>query len=187
VDEKLLAEARQAQERLTQAEQAAETARAEFRGAVHHLVVRGSRSEHVAAALGLSHEQLDELVQAAGGSGREDWVGAPGINLACSFCGQSQHEVRKLIAGPGCYICDACVGLTEGVVRSGSAAATRLGPVHAVPEQDGLAQCSFCGKHRCLVAGLAAGPAETGGAWAPAAICTECLCLCNEIIADELA
>jgi ClpX C4-type zinc finger len=187
VDEKLLAEARRAQERLAQAEQAAETARAEFRGAVHHLVVRGSRSEQVATALGLSHEQLDELVQAAGGSGREDWAGGPGINLACSFCGQSQREVRKLIAGPDCYICDACVGLTEGVVRSGSAAATRLGPVQAVPEQDELAQCSFCGKHRCLVTGLAAGPAGTGGASGPAAICIECLSLCNEIIADELA
>jgi ClpX C4-type zinc finger len=188
VDEKLLAEARQAQERLTQAQRAAETARAEFRGAVHHLVARGSRSEHVAAALGLSHEQLDELVQAAAdGSGREDWAGDPGIYLACSFCGQSQREVRKLIAGPGCYICDACVALTEGVVRSGRAAATRLGPVQAVPEQDELAQCSFCGKHRCLVTGLAAGPAGPGGASGPAAICIECLSLCNEIIAEELA
>ena len=188
MDDKLLAEARQAQERLIQAEQAAEAARAEFRRAVHRLVVRGSRSEGVAATLGLSDQQLNEMVQAAGGSGREDWEGIPGIDLVCSFCGRSQHEVRKLIAGPGCYICEACVGLTEGVVRYGSPADTRLGPVHAVPEQDDLAQCSFCGKHRCLVPGLAARPAETGGAWSPAAaICTECLSLCNEIIAEELA
>jgi ClpX C4-type zinc finger len=117
----------------------------------------------------------------------EDGAGTPGIDLACSFCGRSQHEVRKLIAGPGGCICEACVGLTEGVVRAGRAADTRLGPVRAVPEQDGLARCSFCGKHRCLVAGLAARPAETGGASGPAAICTECLSLCNEIIADERA
>jgi hypothetical protein len=63
VDEKLLAGLRQARERLIHAEQAAEAARAEFRGAVHRLVVHGSRSGDLAAALGLSHQQLDELVQ----------------------------------------------------------------------------------------------------------------------------
>lgn len=187
VDEKLLAGLRQARERLIHAEQAAEAARAEFRGAVHRLVVHGSRSGDVAAALGLSHQQLDELVQGAGGSGREDRASTPGNDLACSFCGRSQHEVRKLIAGPGCYICEACVGLTEGVASAGSPARTRLGPVHAVPERDERAQCSFCGKHRCLVAGLAAQPAETSLASGPAGICTECLSLCNEIIAEELA
>jgi len=187
VDEKLLAGARQARERLIHGEQAAEAARAEFRGAVHRLVMHGSRSEDVAAALGLSHQQLDEVVQAAGGSGREDRAGTRGIDLACSFCGRSQHEVRKLIAGPGCYICEACVGLAEGVASGGSPAHTRLGPVHAVPEQDERARCSFCGKHRCLVTGLATRPADTGlGAGHPA-ICTECLSLCNEILAEELA
>lgn len=29
--------------------------------------------------------------------------------LRCSFCGKSQNEVRKLIAGPGVYICDQCI------------------------------------------------------------------------------
>ena len=31
--------------------------------------------------------------------------------LYCSFCGKSQHEVRKLIAGPSVFICDECVEL----------------------------------------------------------------------------
>ena len=31
------------------------------------------------------------------------------VNLSCSFCGKSQREVRKLIAGPTVYICDECV------------------------------------------------------------------------------
>jgi len=31
--------------------------------------------------------------------------------LYCSFCGKSQHEVRKLIAGPSVYVCDECVEL----------------------------------------------------------------------------
>ncbi|MEE4640087.1 MAG: ClpX C4-type zinc finger protein, partial [Wenzhouxiangella sp.] len=32
-------------------------------------------------------------------------------HLKCSFCGKSQEQVRKLIAGPGVYICDECVEL----------------------------------------------------------------------------
>ena len=31
--------------------------------------------------------------------------------LCCSFCGKSQKEVKKLIAGPTVYICDECIGL----------------------------------------------------------------------------
>ncbi len=37
--------------------------------------------------------------------------------LYCSFCGKSQHEVRKLIAGPDVYICDECVGLCDDIIR----------------------------------------------------------------------
>ncbi len=37
--------------------------------------------------------------------------------LFCSFCGKSQHDVKKLIAGPSVYICDACVHLCTEVVR----------------------------------------------------------------------
>jgi ClpX C4-type zinc finger/Glyoxalase superfamily protein len=36
--------------------------------------------------------------------------------LYCSFCGKSQHEVRKLIAGPAVYICDECVDLCVDIV-----------------------------------------------------------------------
>ena len=37
--------------------------------------------------------------------------------LYCSFCGKSQHEVRKLIAGPTVFICDECVELCMGIIR----------------------------------------------------------------------
>lgn len=37
--------------------------------------------------------------------------------LYCSFCGKSQHEVRKLIAGPDVFICDECVGLCDDIIR----------------------------------------------------------------------
>ena len=45
-------------------------------------------------------------------NGKED-----GKLLYCSFCGKSQHEVRKLIAGPSVYVCDECVELCNDIIR----------------------------------------------------------------------
>jgi len=45
------------------------------------------------------------------GSGSEDKV------LYCSFCGKSQHEVKKLIAGPSVFVCDECVELCNDIIR----------------------------------------------------------------------
>ncbi|MFO0500161.1 MAG: ClpX C4-type zinc finger protein, partial [Pseudomonadota bacterium] len=42
---------------------------------------------------------------------------AAGGTLYCSFCGKSQHEVRKLIAGPTVFICDECVRLCMDIIR----------------------------------------------------------------------
>ena len=50
----------------------------------------------------------------AGKSGGKD---DNGKLLYCSFCGKSQHEVRKLIAGPSVFICDECVDLCNDIIR----------------------------------------------------------------------
>src|SRR5262249_40688391 len=42
---------------------------------------------------------------------------APRKTLYCSFCGKSQHDVRKLIAGPSVYICDECVELCLDIIQ----------------------------------------------------------------------
>ena len=44
-------------------------------------------------------------------------TGENGKLLYCSFCGKSQHEVRKLIAGPSVFICDECVELCNDIIR----------------------------------------------------------------------
>ena len=43
--------------------------------------------------------------------------------LYCSFCGKSQHEVKKLIAGPSVFICDECIDLCNDIVRDEAASA----------------------------------------------------------------
>jgi ATP-dependent Clp protease ATP-binding subunit ClpX len=49
-------------------------------------------------------------------SGNENGNGGNGKVLHCSFCGKSQHEVRKLIAGPSVYVCDECVALCTEII-----------------------------------------------------------------------
>lgn len=43
-------------------------------------------------------------------------MGSKSHNLICSFCGKTQDEVRKLVAGPGVYICDECVDLCNDIL-----------------------------------------------------------------------
>ncbi len=42
--------------------------------------------------------------------------GDKGTSLVCSFCGKSQHEVRKLVAGPTVFICDECIELCNDII-----------------------------------------------------------------------
>ena len=44
-------------------------------------------------------------------------LGESGDLLKCSFCGKSQKQVRKLIAGPGVYICDECIELCNEIIE----------------------------------------------------------------------
>ncbi len=44
--------------------------------------------------------------------------------LYCSFCGKSQHEVRKLIAGPSVFVCDECIELCNDIIREESQTGT---------------------------------------------------------------
>ncbi|MFQ6593656.1 MULTISPECIES: ATP-dependent Clp protease ATP-binding subunit ClpX [Pseudomonas] len=53
--------------------------------------------------------------------------------LYCSFCGKSQHEVRKLIAGPSVFICDECVDLCNDIIREEVQEAQAENSAHKLP------------------------------------------------------
>ncbi|MDR0281700.1 MAG: ATP-dependent Clp protease ATP-binding subunit ClpX [Paucimonas sp.] len=53
--------------------------------------------------------------------------------LYCSFCGKSQHEVRKLIAGPSVFICDECVDLCNDIIREEVQEAQAESSAHKLP------------------------------------------------------
>src|SRR5574343_1345197 len=68
-----------------------------------------------------------------------DKKGAPSEKtLYCSFCGKSQHEVKKLIAGPSVFICDECIDLCNDIIRDelpGNALTAESGDALPTPSQ----------------------------------------------------
>jgi ATP-dependent protease Clp ATPase subunit len=100
--------------------------------------------------------------------------------LSCSFCGKSQKQVRKLIAGADAYICDGCVSSAHAVIAEpGRTATTPIATIALVNDEPGAAQCGFCGKRRDQVAAMASAGDRR--------ICDECLGLCDEILSEELS
>jgi ATP-dependent Clp protease ATP-binding subunit ClpX len=57
-------------------------------------------------------------------------------HLKCSFCGKSQEQVRKLIAGPGVYICDECVDLCNEILDEELFDSTAVPPAAVAPKQE---------------------------------------------------
>ena len=188
MDEQLIAEAKQAGERLIEAEHAADVARAEFHRSVRRLHLSGTSLRELAGALGLSHQRVHQIVEAAGGARRWRVRRQQATGLACSFCGRAQRQTRALVTGPGVYICDRCIALAHRVLAPGGAQQTSSGPLQTVPEDAAGRRCSFCGKHRRQVSGLAATTGNPAGAISgTAAICAQCLTLCQDIRAERLA
>jgi ATP-dependent protease Clp ATPase subunit len=95
--------------------------------------------------------------------------------VRCSFCNVSQADTKKLIAGPGVYICEGCVAAAGDVVATATPA---KGPRQVVlrPAITEDHECSFCGKPPTQVEQLAKG--------GRARICDECVQLCCDIVEE---
>ena len=83
--------------------------------------------------------------------------------LYCSFCGKSQDEVTKLIAGPSVFVCNECVEMCNEIIR----------------EEGGPLYCSFCKKSKHEVRFLISGPEASY-------ICEGCTEICNVIIRKKI-
>ncbi len=60
--------------------------------------------------------------------------------LYCSFCGKSQHEVRKLIAGPSVFICDECIELCNDIIREDTQLTDTKNPKSELPSPQEIAE-----------------------------------------------
>ncbi len=168
LDELLFAQALEAQAAQAHALAQAELARVRFQDSLRELHRSGASMREMAKAFGLSHQRVHQLVGCA--------------NAGCSFCGTPRARAKSLVAGPGVWICDGCVDLATGVVAGEASALRRWATLEAPPARRSAKwrsreQCSFCGKKPDQVAGLAEGGTRR--------ICTECLALCRQIVADE--
>jgi hypothetical protein len=148
IDKDLLAAARTAGERFEAAEREADMARGDYHHAVRRLHLAGASLRDVGEALGISHQRVQQIVQAAGGTWWSFiWRGRKvKPDMICSFCGLPSSRVAKLIAGPNVYICDACVAAGETVLRSNTSKESAGGArVEPVPFSSKV-RCSFCRK-----------------------------------------
>jgi hypothetical protein len=175
LDSGLLGQARAAETRVIATDHDAENARAEFNQAIRRLQLAGGSLREIAAEFGLSHQRIHQIVAATGGS--RSWRGGAacfGDLLSCSFCGQQQNKVKRLIAGPDACICERCVGRVHRVLAAvGKTASTPIAVIRQVSAEVRDGQCSFCDKGRDQVEAMAAA--------GDARICNECLSLCDEI------
>jgi ATP-dependent Clp protease ATP-binding subunit ClpX len=65
--------------------------------------------------------------------------------LYCSFCGKSQHEVKKLIAGPSVFICDECIDLCNDIIRDEASAVETVTPKSDLPTPQEI--CDLLGQY----------------------------------------
>src|SRR5258708_24732010 len=158
LDSSLLSQARAAEARVIDAEHHAEVARAEFHRVIRRLQLAGGSLREIAEELGLSHQRVHQIVEATGGS--RSWRGGragSGELLSCSFCGQHQKQVKKLLAGPEVYISDRCIDRVHMVLATtGKTASTPVAMIRQVSDEHRDSWWRFCGKRRHQVQPLAA-------------------------------
>jgi len=173
IDPALLEKARAAEARLADAERDTLLARADYHTAVRRLHLGGAPLREIAAALELSHQRVQQIVNAAGGSWWQIWRrrGTAG-DAVCSWCGRPPAEVDKLIAGPKIYICDACIARAEQAMSGGRDRGGTLTRVTA------RARCGFCRRAAGAARPIIAGPQN---------VCADCLRVCRDILNSRAA
>jgi ClpX C4-type zinc finger protein len=160
-DASLLDKARAAGTALAEAERQALLARAEYHTAVRRLHLAGGSLRDIAEALSLSHQRVQQIVNAAGGSWWQVWRGRRGTRDAvCTWCHRAPSEVAKLIAGPKVFICDDCIVAAE---RQLAAAARHRSS----------RRCGFCSRRANTTRAIVEGTTS---------ICRDCLRACREIL-----
>ncbi|HEY7188718.1 MAG TPA: ClpX C4-type zinc finger protein [Vicinamibacterales bacterium] len=164
-DTALLEKARAAGTALAEAERQVLTSRAEYHTAIRRLHQAGGSLREIAEGLSLSHQRVQQIVNAAGGSWWQLWRGRRGKRDAvCTWCDRPPSEVSKLIAGPNVFICDDCIAAAERKLKAP--------PRRDVTEKVSH-RCGFCARRATRDRSLALGATS---------ICSDCLRACREIL-----
>jgi ClpX C4-type zinc finger protein len=173
LDPHLVERARAAAGLLADAERAARLSRTDYHTAVRRLHLAGGSFREIAQALSLSHQRVQQIVDASGGSWwRRVWRSRKiGPDAACTWCGRPADDVEKLIAGPNVYICDVCIHAAEATAAGDTSAP---GPFSQPEKKNLTGRCAFCGKRASQDRSLISA--------APGHVCSECLRTCRDIL-----
>lgn len=172
----LLEKAKATGAELAESERRALLARGEYHTAIRRLHLAGGSLREIAKALSLSHQRVQQIVAASGGSWwRRAWrTRHVGRAAMCTWCGRPASEVSKLVAGPNVFICDACVELASAALDDAWGTGTLRRATDGAKER-----CSFCNKRSHRERALAIGPAAN--------ICSECLRICRDFMDGRAA
>jgi hypothetical protein len=186
LDQDLLAEATRARDRLIEFQHERELAQVNYQHAIRRLHTTGSSLREIADALGLSYQRVHQLVDVSTGKGA---LKQRELGVACAFCGLERAEVRSVVAGPGLFICDRCVGLAAEVLADGRSRSEERRSLVLVASDQRRARCGFCGKRRGQAPGMVEAPNRPAVGKlrrrdAGVRICGECVELCLEIFAE---
>ena len=153
-----------AQAEVTRLEPQFNAAKVRLGNGIRRLYQAGVSVSSIAQAMGMSEEAVELVVGAVSASEYKSVI-------ACNFCNSA---TRRLIAGPGVYICSGCVEIAQEV-GSGRQQDPKVALKERVVDDS---KCSFCGKRPGQVRYVVTAESTL--------ICDECLDLCAEIIAEGL-
>ena len=174
-DRNLLDKAKAAGAALAEAERQVLVSRGEYYSAIRRLHLGGAPLREIAQALSVSHQRVQQIVSAAGGSWWLLWrTRNRQLGAVCSWCDRPPSEVSKLIAGPSVFICDRCIAAGERALGGKALAGDSLRCAGARERQ----RCSFCSSRPDQERTLLIGPAN---------VCSECLRTCREILDGRAA
>jgi hypothetical protein len=164
LDPELVAQAKDAAAKLSEAERQALVSRGDYHVAIRRMHLAGGSLREIAQTMGVSHQRVQQIVRGAGGSWwtrvwRSRRIGPEAV---CTWCGRPPGDVDKLVAGPHVYICDRCLAAAEHATSPFTNA-----QIH------GTAKCSFCRKRPRPDRPVVTAPAGN--------VCLDCLRMCRDI------
>jgi hypothetical protein len=165
LDRNLLEKVTAASAALEEAERQVLVSRGEYHTAIRRLHLSGAPLREIAEAVSLSHQRVQQIVTASGGSWwRRAWSSRNAKRAAvCTWCGRPPSEVSKLVAGPNVFICDRCL---ENAERALKRVAGVSGDLRRA--RDGARDpCTFCSRRNTATRAVVTGPVAN--------ICSDCM------------
>jgi len=172
LDRDLLKKVTAASAALEEAERQVLVSRGEYHTAIRRLHLSGAALREIAEAVSLSHQRVQQIVTASGGSWwRRAWrTRNAGRAAVCTWCDRPPSEVSKLVAGPNVFICDTCLDSAERAVKRVAGVSGDLRRAR----EGARDRCTFCRQRNSPARAVVVGPAAN--------ICSDCMGLCRDFM-----